>query len=96
MSPPSPRHEATVKALSRFLGYVLFVGAGVWSLYLTEVVFWSAAGWLGIIVGNLFFPVAAFVAVFYDGFANEDWTLAVVYVIGLLAWPLILLGRDSD
>ena len=82
-----------MRALLSFLGYVLFAVAGVWGVYLTEVVFWSAAGWLGIILGNLLFPFAAFVAVFYDGLANENWTLAVVYVVGLFAFPLIHFGR---
>lgn len=57
---------------------LIFVGLGAVGLFLTEQVFWEEWRWLGIIVGNLIFPVAAVVAAVYDGFANNDWTLALI------------------
>lgn len=76
--------------------YAVILGLGAVGLYLIEILFWQQWGWLGIIVGNLLFPVASIAAALYDGFANGDWTLALIAASGFVLFGILSIATPSS
>ena len=49
-----------MRTLTSWLGYGLSTVVAIVGFFRIEELFWSTAGWLGIVLGNVFFPITGF------------------------------------
>jgi hypothetical protein len=70
------------------------VAAGAFVLLRIEALLWASAGWPGVILGSLLFPITVAAAPVYDGLTNGTWNLLASYGLLALLWWVRSRGRS--
>jgi hypothetical protein len=84
-------------AIFKVPGYIVYVLGGLWGLIICLGIVKAKLGFIGVIVGFVFFPVIVYLAPWYVGFADSNWQpLMVVYGSGIAAMILIGIGSAFD
>ena len=73
-----------------------FLG-GVWGFFICIGIVKAKLGFMGVILGMMFFPFIISLAPWYAGFAHGNWMpLIVVYGSGIAAVTLFAIGSILD
>ena len=91
--------EPPAVVIRRVLGptaRTLFVAILLLTLIGLELLLWESGHWPGVLIGNLFLPVTASVAPFYEGLRSGTSGLLTCYVILLVLAPLLRIDRADE
>ena len=84
-----------IGAILKGLGYVAWVILGMWGFVLCLVIINHAAGFWGIVVGFVVFPVTFLAAPWYAGITMGNWfPLLICYGGGIIGAILVGLGSS--
>lgn len=84
---------ASLGELIKILGYIVWVGTGIWGFFLCIGIISNAAGFWGIVAALFLGPITFFAAPLHSGFALGDWfPLILNYGGSICAFILIAIG----